>query len=276
MQLTTYSELRRYITTNLAKIMEKEEASAESRRWLSEGLGLSLSWIIAHGESIVSNKDVQQIDAWLEERYKGKPWSYIIGWTSFLDRHYYVTTDTLIPRPETEMVLGFALDLGKKLKVQHACDIGTGSGVIAISLALETNWKITATDISRKALVVARKNAINLKATVNFRHGDLLTIVPNPVGLVVSNPPYIDPNDQKTLKKELMFEPKVALFADSNGLAIIKAILQQAFNRSAAGCVLEIGSGQGKVLRNHALAIGWHHVNIHKDLSNHDRVLVAW
>ena len=276
MELTTYSELRRYITTNLAKIMEKEEASAESRRWLSEGLGLSLSWVIAHGESIVSSNDVQQIDAWLEERNKGKPWSYIIGWTSFLGRHYQVTTDTLIPRPETEMVLELALDLGKKLKVQHACDIGTGSGIIAISLALETKWKITATDISKKALTVAQKNATNLKATIDFRYGDLLTIVPNPVELVVSNPPYINPSDQKTLKKELMFEPKIALFANNNGLATIEAILHQAFDRSAAGCVLEIGSGQGKVLRDHALAIGWRHVNIHKDLSNHDRVLVTW
>jgi release factor glutamine methyltransferase len=276
MYTMTYSQLRQYITTMLTQIVEPVEATAEAKRWLKEGLGLSLSWIIAHGEAIVPTDSLCQIENWLYQRLQGKPWSYIIGWTSFLDRRYYVTPDTLIPRPETEILLSFALDLGKKLDIQRACDVGTGSGIIAISMALSTNWNITATDISIGALRIAQKNANSLQANVKLYHGDLLAEVPDPIGLVVSNPPYINPGDKLTLKNELMFEPQIALFADNQGLAITKRLLDQAFKRSAYGCAIEIGSGQGYTLRNHALTTGWNQVEIHKDLAGHDRVLLAW
>ena len=276
MNVMTYGQLRHYLNTNLSQIMDPMEATAEGRRWLKEGLGLSLAWVIAHNDEMVPDSSARQIESWLHQRRQGKPWSYIIGWTSFLGRRYCVTPNTLIPRPETEMVLKLALDLGSTLKVQRACDIGTGSGVIAISMALSTNWEVTATDISTKALCIAKKNAINLQAIVKFYHGDLLTVVPDPIELVVSNPPYIDPADEVMLSKELMFEPKIALFANNQGFAVADEILRQAFNRSARGCVLEIGSGQGNILQNQALTVGWHHTKIHKDLAGHDRALLAW
>ena len=276
MDLMTYHHLSQYITTNLTKIMEPTEAASEGRRWLSEGLGLSLAWIIAHNDDIVPNNSMYKVESWLRKRHQGNPWTYIIGWTPFWGRRYRITPDTLIPRPETEMVLEAALNLGKKLKVQHACDIGTGSGIIAISMALDTNWKITATDISMRALRVAKKNAKNLRANIEFYHGNLLEAVPNQIELVVANPPYVDPADAPTLKKELTFEPKIALFADNHGLAIAEMIIHQAFDRSARGCVLEIGAGQGDALQNYALTTGWHHTEVHKDLAGHDRVLLAW
>jgi len=276
MDLITYHQFRKYITYNLAQIMESSEAISEGRRWLSEGLGLSLSWVVAHSDDVVPKDSIYKVESWLHRRRHGIPWSYIIGWAPFLDRRYCVTPDTLIPRPETEIMLEYAIKLGKELKVQCACDVGTGSGVIAISTALETNWKVTATDVSMSALYVARKNAIQLQANVEFYHGDLLKAVPDRIEFVISNPPYIDRDDELTLKKELTFEPKIALFADDHGLATINMILGQAFSRSARGCAIEIGSGQGNTLKSKALTIGWHNVEIHKDLSGHDRVLLAW
>ena len=208
-------------------------------------------------------------------RREGEPWSYILGWCEFRGRRFRVTRDTLIPRPETELVLEAALEVGRRLKVLHACDVGTGSGILAVCLALETDWQVTASDISAGALAVAEANAAQLGARVTFRRGDLLAPMADPLGLVVSNPPYVDPADAPGLPRELSFEPPTALFAPDRGLALATAILQQARRRGAPGCVLEIGSGQGSELQARAQAAGWKRVVVHQDLAGHDRVLMA-
>jgi release factor glutamine methyltransferase len=186
-----------------------------------------------------------------------------------------VTPDTLIPRPETELVLEAALDLGRRLGVLHACDIGTGSGILAVSMALETDWEVVATDISPAALAVAQANAEALGARVRFRPGDLLDAVADPVGLVVANPPYVDPADEPGLQRELAFEPRAALFAGDRGLALATELLRQARARSAPGCVLEIGAGQGAELQARARGFGWNRVAVHQDLAGHDRILMT-
>ena len=271
----SHAELSRHLTEALAQFLDPEEARWESRRWLEEGLGVTWAWLAAHGQEPVAGPAAAQVEAWLERRRTGEPWSYILGWSEFRGRRFKVSPATLIPRPETELVLEAALDLGRRLNVLHACDIGTGTGILGITLALETDWAVVATDLSAGALAVARDNAAALGARLDFRHGDLLAAVADPVGLVVSNPPYVDPADEPTLQRELAFEPRSALFADDHGLGLASRLLHQAWRRQAPGCVLELGAGQGETLAGRARAAGWRRAGVHQDLAGHDRVLMV-
>lgn len=271
----SYTQLARDLASALAGFLDPDEARAESRRWLQEGLGLSASWFLAHGDETVPEADAARVNAWLARRETGEPWSYILGWCDFRGRRFAVTRDTLIPRPETELVLEAALEVGRRLGVLHACDVGTGSGILAVCMALETDWEIQASDISLGALKAAKANAGALGAEVAFHRGHLLAPLKDPLGLVVSNPPYVDPADAPGLQRELAFEPATALFAPDRGLALAAEILREARRRAAPGCVLEIGAGQGEELKARALASGWKRAVVHQDLAGHDRVLMA-
>ncbi len=259
----------------LAGFLPREEAEAEAWRWFEEGLGRDMAWVLAHGEEPAAEEDCARVEGWLDRRGRREPWAQILGWTRWRGRRFEVSPDTLIPRPETELLLEAALEVGRRLGVHHACDIGTGTGILAVSMALETDWKVVASDLSRKALRVARRNAEALGAAVTFVEGDLLGPVPTPVGLVVSNPPYVDPADRPGLQPELDFEPESALFAPDRGLAVAVRLLREAHLRSAPAAVLEIGAGQGLELTRQARQLGWRKTLIHKDFSSHDRVLIA-
>ena len=271
----TYRQLRLDLATALAAFLDHEEAHAESQRWFEEGLGLSRSWLVTHGQEAVPAKVRRQVSAWVRRRRTGEPWAYILGWSLFRERRFKVSPDTLIPRPETELLVEAALEVGQRLQVDRCVDVGTGSGIIAISLALETHWPLSATDVSPGALAMARANAEALGAEVAFFEGSLLAAVPDPLGLVVANLPYVDPADQPGLQPELAFEPASALFAADRGLALSTELLSQARIRQAPDCLLEIGAGQGGDLCRRALGQGWHKAMVHQDFAGHDRLLVA-
>lgn len=271
----TFSELRLDLASALAHFMEPEEASAESLRWFEDGLDWNRAKIASRGEETVTAEARHQVGQWLRRRREGEPWAYIIGFESFHGHRFEVTKDTLIPRPETELVLDAALDIGRRLGLRKACDIGTGSGILGICMALETNWEVTASDISQGALKVAKRNAGILGARINFAEGDLLTPIPDPLELVVSNPPYVDAADASTLQRELSFEPIQALFAEDKGLALSTEILYQAQARSARTVVLEIGAGQSAELIERARSFGWKQVYARQDWAGHDRILIA-
>jgi release factor glutamine methyltransferase len=271
----TYRQLRLDLSAALAEFLDLSEAHAESVRWFEEGLDLSRSWMAAHGGEQVPASIRQQVGAWVRRRRTGEPWAYILGWTLFRDRRFKVTRDTLIPRPETDLLVEAALDVGKRLGVDRCVDVGTGSGIIAVSLALETAWQVAAGDVSPGALAVARENASALKAAVTLHEGSLLEAVPDPLGLVVANLPYVDPADGPGLQRELAFEPASALFAPDRGLALSVELLAQARTRKAPACLLEIGAGQGGELCRRAMGLGWGKAMVHQDFAGHDRVLIA-
>ena len=271
----TYHQLRLDLAAALAVFLDPEEAHAECLRWFEDGLGRSRSWMAAHGTDPVPAEVRRRMSGWVRRRRKGEPWDYILGWSQFRERRFKVTRDTLIPRSETELLVEAALDVGRRLKVERCVDVGTGSGIIAISLALETDWQVAASDVSPGALAVARENAANLGAVVQFHEGSLLEPVSDPLGLVVANLPYVDPADQPGLQRELGFEPASALFAPNRGLALSETLLQEARNRKAPACLLEIGAGQGGELCRHALGLGWSKALVHQDFAGHDRLLVA-
>jgi release factor glutamine methyltransferase len=271
----TYHQFRLDLASALALFLDPDEAHAECLRWFEEGLGLSRAWLVAHGDDLVPTATRRRVSGWVRRRQTGEPWAYILGWSLFRDRRFKVTPDTLIPRRETELLVEAALDVGRRLQVDRCVDVGTGSGIIAISLALETQWRVLATDLSASALAVARGNAGSLGAEVFFREGSLLEPVPDPPGLVVANLPYVDPADQPGLQRELAFEPASALFAPDRGLALSEALLSQARVSRAPACLLEIGAGQGGELCRRAMGIGWGKAMVHQDFAGHDRILVA-
>lgn len=273
--MASLSALRQQLARELALFLPTEEAVAESWLWFEDGLGSSRTRLAVEGEREATPAETERVSAWLDRRRRGEPWAYIFGWSLWRGRRFEVNPDTLIPRPETELVLEAALEVGRRLGVFHACDIGTGSGILGITLALETDWKVVASDLSRRALKVAQRNAERLGAELAFREGSLLGPLADPVGLVVSNPPYVDPQDRPGLQRELAWEPETALFAGDHGLAISTALLGEARVRSAPGVILEIGAGQGQELKSRAEAMGWRNVLIHKDFSEHDRVFIA-
>src|SRR5512133_2570899 len=251
----TYRQLRLDLSAALAAFLDPSEARAESVRWFEEGLELTRSWMAAHGGELAPESTRRQLSAWVRRRKTGEPWAYILGWCLFRDRRFLVTRDTLIPRPETDLLVEAALELGKRLGVERCVDVGTGSGIIAAS--------------------VARGNAAALGAKVAFFEGSLLDPVPDPLGLVVANLPYVDPADEPSLQPELAFEPAAALFAPDRGLSLSAELLKQARIRKAPACLLEIGAKQGGELCRRALRAGWSKAMVHQDLAGHDRVLVA-
>ena len=278
--MTTWFRLRQQLAAALGAFLEPEEARAEAGAWLEEGFGKSRAWIAANGGEAVPFAVQAQAAAWLKRRTTGEPWQQILGWTPFRGRRFQVTRDTLIPRPESELAVEQALALGRAREAQRVVDIGTGSGIIAISLALEGPWPVSAVELSPGALAVARANAAALGAAVAFHEGSLLDPLPDAFfadgrALVVANLPYVDPADAPSLQRELAFEPELALFAPGAGLDLNKALIRQARARNACGIVLELGAGQGAELVACAEAEGWQHAHIVKDWAGHDRVLVA-
>ncbi len=172
---------------------------------------------------------------------------------NFYGRKFLVTPDVLIPRPETEMLVDAVLNLAGKAylpgiiparpKLPKKCrilEVGTGSGCIAVSLALELpEAKITASDVSGEALRVARENAARLGAKVEFMQSDLMTGVRGDFAVVVANLPYVDENWEWIDKKALSREPKLALYAKDGGLKLIKKLIDQASGRKSPFLVLE-------------------------------------
>lgn len=271
----TYLQLRLDLASALSGFLDPVEAHAESIRWFEEGLGKSRSWVAAHGDEPVPEEVRREVSRWVRRRRTGEPWAYLLGWSLFRGRRFRVTPETLIPRPETELLVEAALDVGTRLGVERCADVGTGSGIVAVSLALETAWSVAASDVSAGALAVARGNAEALGAAVAFHEGSLLEPVPDPVGLVVANLPYVDPDDGPILQRELAFEPASALFAPDRGLQLTTGLLAQARERGAPACLLEIGAGQGGELCRRALGMGWPRARVHQDGAGHDRVLIV-
>ena len=213
----------------------------------------------------------------IEECADGRPPQQVVGHEWFYGRPFTVTPDTLIPRPETEEWFHRYLKMlpEKALKV---LDIGTGSGVLAVSHKLERSQdKVTAVDMSPDALAVARKNAWNMGADVNFMESDVTEKVTGSFDLVLSNPPYISQNERSEMDESVLnFEPQLALFADDECLYFYKKMaeaLPRLMNKDGH-IILEYGYRQGEQVKAiFEQAFPEADVVIWKDMSGHDRAL---
>jgi release factor glutamine methyltransferase len=203
------------------------------------------TWLTRHTDPATPDFERRYAEV-MARRLAREPIAYIRGVQEFWGREFRVTPAVLIPRPETELIVETA---GEFLRAQPdavVVDIGTGSGCIAISLALEHRLAdIYATDIASDALDIARENASRLSAGhIHFRHGRYLADTPRPVDLIVTNPPYVAANERPALAPEVRdHEPAVALFGGDDGLQEIRAILDVSRAALAPGgwLIIEVG-----------------------------------
>jgi release factor glutamine methyltransferase len=242
---------------------------------LAHAIHCERTYFYAHPEQELREVEWLHYGRYLDERLKGKPTQYITKHQEFYGRDFKVSRDVLIPRPETELLIETILKLNRP--PGPIIDVGTGSGAIAITLALELNRRILATDLSSEACDVARENALRLRANVQFLEADLLKPFPDDTAdIIVSNPPYVSLNDRPTLQREVRdFEPALALFAGPDGLAVYRNLIPEAMRVLKPGGILalELGFGQSEAVS--ALASDWRNLRTIPDLAGIRRVLLC-
>jgi release factor glutamine methyltransferase len=269
------------ITTRLAPISDTPALIASVL--ISYILNKPRAWVLAHPELTLTNEQQKQVDDSLDRLESGEPFPYVIGRWEFFGLEFDLTRDVLIPRPETELLVEKAIAWLRQNPVKkYIADIGTGSGVIAASIAVHVpKAKIVATDISPKALEVARRNAkkFNVDERIDFVECDLL-----PVGgllgvrafdMMCANLPYIPTQELLTLPIYNR-EPTLALDGGEDGLDLFRKLMRIAPECLASNSLilLEIGASQG--VETVSLASGAFpnaHIRLHKDLEGRDRLL---
>ena len=264
-----------------ASHLEPAEARIEVRALLCHALGnVSHAWLIAHGDEPVTDTLRQTFEALLARRIAGEPIAHILGQREFFGREFKVTPATLIPRPDTEILIETAL---KKIPATQPCrilDLGTGTGAIGITLALECpHSQVVIVDFSNEALAVAKENIHRLAAhNVTALHSDWYSAVQGQrFDLIVSNPPYIETGDPHLQQGDLRFEPITALASGADGLDDIRTISRQAANHLTPGgwLMLEHGYQQCAAVRDILEQHGFTNISTVTDLAGHERVTLG-
>ena len=280
-------ECRKFYASELETIYGSDEANALIMILLEHYFSLDRVKIAMNPELRLSESELLTLHFAVKELLTNKPVQYIIGETEFCGMRFFVDENVLIPRPETEeMVKKIASCRDKACLVPTGCDIldiGTGSGCIAISLAkLLTDSKVTAVDVSEKALNVARKNAKANEVNVRFILDDILNpqnpeLIDNQYDIIVSNPPYVCESEKSEMRANVLdYEPSSALFvSDNDPLVFYRKILEfaQKTLKSSGEVCFEINEKFGNEMKNLCLAKGFKDVEIIKDFRERDRIL---
>tara|TARA_B100001245_G_scaffold100803_1_gene73301 strand:+ start:2497 stop:3351 length:855 start_codon:yes stop_codon:yes gene_type:complete len=227
------------------------DAQLEAEVLIRHVLGIDRATFFRDLEEPVTDSDRQQLDDLVVRRLRREPLNYITGFREFYGLSFEVSDSVLIPRQETELLVETVISLARtrskpEMKI---CDVGTGSGAIAISLAVNLPFaEITAIDISQSALDIANANrrTHGVYNRVALRRGNLLEPVDFKPEIIVSNPPYIPMGDLSLLQPEIQYEPRVALDGGTDGLELIRGLLSQSLDKvSSTGAILfEIDSSQ--------------------------------
>jgi release factor glutamine methyltransferase len=251
-------------------------ARLEVRILLESVLGVDRAWLIAHEDQGIQTESMQEYERMLLRRLSGEPIAYILGQREFYGRLFKVGPEVLIPRPETELLVDLAKARLSGGKVSDVLDLGTGSGCIAITLALERPLsRVLGVDISRSSLSVARANAVTLGARVEWQSGSWYSALSGRrFDLIVSNPPYIMEGDVHLELGDVRFEPRTALSSGPQGLNDFKVIIRESHAHLKPGgwLMLEHGCDQGKAVRELMKERDFQEVKIHKDYAGNDRV----
>ncbi len=248
---------------------------------LAEVTGFDRAYLLAHGDHLLNEAQVEHFRVYLKRAAEGEPIAYILGRRGFYDLEFMVTPDVLIPRPETELLLEQALAWAKDRGAIMAADVGTGSGALAVTLAAHTPLaRVIAIDQSEAALKVAMQNAIKngVADRVRFLQGDLLLPIAEMgirLDLVMANLPYIPTDEARSLPVS-RYEPLLALDGGADGLDLIQRLLNQ-LNQVCAPqflALLEFGAGQGETILEFARqAVPEATSEILFDYAGHDRIL---
>ena len=252
----------------------------EAQLLLAYVLQKTRTWLLSWPEAPVDEEQRQRFESLVERRLSGEPVAHIVGEREFWKQHLEVTADTLIPRPETELIVETLLErFGNDTDID-LLDLGTGSGAIAIAISAERpRWKITATDISPEALQVAQRNALKHGSKINFHAGNWYEAIPagTRFDVIVSNPPYIPNQDPHLNKGDVRFEPRSALASGKDGLDDIRRLISDSpeyLNRGGL-LLLEHGFDQGAAVRSLMQQGGFNDITTLVDLAGQPRVTLG-
>jgi len=242
-------------------------------------LGWERAHLVARGREPAPDGFDERFAALIQRRADREPVAFITGNREFWGLDFEICRDVLIPRPETELIVEAACEMRReRIDIHRIVDVGTGSGCLAVALAIEfPAARVLATDISGAALAIAARNAKrhDVDRRLTFVRADLLDAVAGPVDLIVSNPPYV-PSAVALSPEIVRFEPSVALYSGEDGLSSLERLIASARSRLASGglFVVEFGFGQDGRVHTLAKAGGWRDVTIKEDLQGIPRIAV--
>lgn len=255
----------------------------ERRMLLEFAFNKPRAWFITHDDEQLDQPTKERLKGLFERRLAGEPMAYIIGQREFMGLDFKVTPAVLIPRPETELLVETALSFleerqAQGVKTPRVLDIGTGSGIIAISMKhYYPNAEVIAVDLSAEALEVAKENAKTLATPIEFLLSDLFAALDpqqHQFDLIVSNPPYIDRDDAHLEQGDVRFEPTMALTDYADGLSLITRLVTDApvFLKSSSALWMEHGWDQAAAIRTLLKQKGFKEVESLKDLAAIERI----
>ena len=284
----TYSDWLTYATQLLTEKLSQDpylNAKLDVNLLLQAVTKRSRSAIFAFGETELNEAEQNQLNQMLERRTKGEPMAYILGEKEFWSLPLKVSSDTLIPRPDTERLVEVALDwANKRLENQESLqilDLGTGTGAIALALASELKQKaqVLGVDFKPEVVVLAESNRQTLQIeNARFQQSDWFsTLVNQQFDLIVSNPPYIDAEDENLQIGDVRFEPLTALVADNHGLSDLQKIIENAplYLKPNGALFLEHGWQQARDVQHIFRQNHWQAVETFQDYANLDRITKA-
>ena len=244
---------------------------------LAHTLGVTRTFLYTHPEKTLDSQQLDTFQELVTKRCKGTPIAYLIHSREFWSLPLQVSEDTLIPRPETELLVELTLTLLKEKSTAYVLDLGTGSGAIALALASERpDWHLLASDSSERALETARQNAERLGlSNVRTIHSDwFASLHEPPFDAIVSNPPYIAEQDPHLTEGDVRFEPQQALVSGIDGLVALTHIIQHSYDRLLPGgfLLLEHGFMQKKAVCQLLDQHGFEQIQCWQDHQGHDRV----
>ncbi len=270
------------VRASVARLPQSDTATLDVQVLLATVLNVGRSFFYTWPDKLLDEDALAKFEQLLLRRINGEPIAYIVGEQEFWSLPLKVAPSTLIPRPETELLVETILD---KLQLESAkgIDLGTGTGAIALALASEQpNWQILGVDFNHDAVELASKNKQSLSIdNVEFVQSSWLSNVDpkwlNQCDFIVSNPPYIDKKDPHLSQGDVRFEPSSALVADKEGLQDIIDIAQQSLNylKPDSLLLLEHGFEQGEAVRSILTSFGYQHAATLKDLAGLDRITFA-
>ena len=253
----------------------------EAELLLCHIVGKPRTWLVAWPEKRLTDRELARFMELVEQREQGAPVAYLTGEREFWSLALKVTEDTLIPRPETELLVETVLERFGDNRELTLVDMGTGSGAIALAIAKEKPaWRVIATDLSAAALAIARTNAEEHGITnVSFVQGDWYDALPpeTHVDVIVSNPPYVAEADPHLEQGDVRFEPRHALASGSDGLDDIRKLLPGAIVHLKEGgsILVEHGNTQGAAVRDLMRHYGYRDIRTLRDLEGHERVTLG-
>jgi release factor glutamine methyltransferase len=262
-----------------------ENPRLNAEHLLAHMLGLSRMDLYLEFERNLSDEELEPLRELVKRRGQGEPLQHLLGTVEFCGHTFLIDKRAMVPRPETEELVEFLKSQVPSSKSQinpklQILDVGTGSGVIALSLAAKfPEAKLYAVDISEDALALARENAarLDLSDRVHFQKSDLLESLPERFDLIVANLPYISMQDRDQLAREVLHDPDVALFGGPSGDELVRKLVEQAPSHLEPGglLALEIGLGQAEGLCDFLRQKNYHDIELKKDYSGITRFLLA-